>query len=255
MALLECRAEQTHRRKNKKSEKGKATHHIKLRTPEHPSSKLEHVKLKRRQEIRSIVPLETPKTAPASVANRTERDGIRGAQCAPKLRTGGAEDDSWHGRTRTGADLQGVGGELPPAAPRHGGRPLQQRRRRSRKEAGGPWDQRRACCIAVAVRREIPSPWPRRETLARPYGYGRRGAWPVSGEGRSRGLEVWNTGGEDWPSGGRERGTWSRREVKGCGDAAIGDGFGFLLLLRRIFFPLLPIFLSFFPTTSTTEDF
>ena len=190
------------------------------------------------------------------MANRTERYGIRGAQCAPKLHTGRAGDDSWHGRRRTGADLQGVGGELPPVAPRHGVRPLQQRRRRSRKEAGGPWDQRRACCIAVAVRREIPSPWPRRETLARPYGYGRRGAWPVSGEGRSRGLEVWNTGGEDWPSGGRERGTWSRREVKGCGRCRDWRRLWIPpTTAKDIFFHFYLFFFLFFPTTSTTEDF
>ena len=131
------------------------------------------------------------------MANRTERYGIRGAQCAPKLRTGGAEDDSWHGRTRTGADLQGVGGELPPAAPRHGGRPLQQRRRRSRKEAGGPWDQRRACCIAVPARDpepaaeegnpSAPARPPRRVACVR------RGAEPRTGslEHWRRGLAVW----------------------------------------------------------------
>ena len=141
------------------------------------------------------------------MANRTERYGIRGAQCAPKLHTGRAGDDSWHGRRRTGADLQGVGGELPPVAPRHGVRPLQQRRRRSRKgrkDAGGP--RISGARAALRFRREIPSPRPRRETLAHPHG--RRGAWPVSGEGRSRGLEHWRRGRTGRPGG--ERGGRAR---------------------------------------------
>ena len=41
---VQSRADASAQERKKKSEKGKDTHHIKLRTPEHPSSKLEHAK-------------------------------------------------------------------------------------------------------------------------------------------------------------------------------------------------------------------
>jgi hypothetical protein len=61
----------------------------------------------------------------------------------------------------------------------------------------------------AALRREIPSPRPRRKTLARRVACVRRGAEPTG------------TGGEDWPTGGRagrQGPIEGGREVKGCRD-------------------------------------
>lgn len=116
---------------------------------------------------------ETPKTSHfRGEQNRTQQD--------PQQRHRAARPSKARGEGQPGGgerDLQGVGGELPPVASRHGGRRLLRR---------GPGISGAAAAL-VGRRREIPSAGGRGEkTLARAYGL--PGSWLCQASGEDAGV-------------------------------------------------------------------